>query len=487
MTDLEQIELEEFDGSEFPARRGFVIVLLVVVLLVAAVVDRSNRAGPASTAETADMPTAPEPGSLTSTWYCAAGTADSGGAADVSLVVVNPGGRSIRAAVTVVPSEGQRATRRLTVPSRSRQVLRLQDVVTAKYAAALVDVDGGAAVVEHVVTGALGDSAAPCASAASDHWYFADGATTREATFLLALFNPFPENAIADLSFATDQGRAVPRALQGLVIPAQSLVVRDIGEFVRRRETLATSINVRSGRLVAEKLQLHNGGGRKGMALVLGAPSTGGRWMFADGFIVDGVTEDIAVYNPGEREARVDVELALEKGAVEPFELTVPARERVTLAANKESRIPKADPHAITVIRRSGPGVVAERILGATVPSPRTGFADTLGARRAARRWYFPAGAATATLDEWIIVHNPGPRPARVSFSLVAAGQALALDGLQDVTIPAGRRQSFRIGDHVERADTSLIVDATGPVVAERGLYRVNALGFSNTIGIPAP
>jgi hypothetical protein len=487
MSELEDVGLEEFDGSEFPARRGFVIILLVVVLVAAAVVDRSSRAGQVRTAETADMPTAPEPGSLTSTWYCAGGTADSGGAADSSVIVLNPGGRPITAAVTVVPSEGKRAIRRITVRPRTREVLRLQDVVKAKYAAALVDVDGGAAIVEHAVTGPLGDSAGACASAASDHWYFADGATTRDATMLLALFNPFPDNAIADLSFSTDQGRAVPRALQGLVIPARSLVVRDIGEFVRRRETLATSISVRSGRLVAEKVQIHSGGGRKGVALVLGAPSTGSRWMFPDGYIVDGLSEDIAVYNPGEREAKVDIELALEKGAVEPFQLTVPARERVTLVADKESRIPRADPHAITVVRRSGPGVVAERIFDATSPSPRIGFADSLGARHTAKRWYFAAGEASTTLDEWVIVHNPGRRAVRVSFSLIAAGQGLAVDGLQDVTIPAGRRQAFRIGDHVERADAPLIVDATGPVVAERGLYGVNTLGFSSTIGIPAP
>jgi hypothetical protein len=434
-----------------------------------------------------DMPTAPAAGSVSSTWYCAGGTAESGGAADASIVVANPGTRELEAVVSVIPSEGRRATRRLTVRGNSTQVLRLQDVAKATYAAALVDLDGGQGVVEQVVSGSLGISASPCASAASDRWYFADGSTRREATMVLALFNPFPDNAIADLSFSTDQGRSVPRALQGLVVPARSLIVRNIGEFVRRRETLATSISVRTGRLVVSKLQLHDGGGRKGMALVLGAPSVGSVWRFPEGYVRDGITENVAIFNPSEQEATVDVELALERGAAEPFELTVPARERITLVANKESRIPKDDSHAITVIRRSGPGVVVERTVDAVTPAPRTGFADTMGARRLSTRWYLVAGSATAEHDEWVVVHNPSRRAAKLSFTVLAGGQRLAVEGLQSVTIPAGRRQAFRLGDHLQRSETPLVVDSTAPVVVERTNYRTSGLGFSFAMGIPAP
>lgn len=468
-------------------RRGFVIIVLMAVLLAAALLDRGDRSTGLTAAGAPDMPTAPAPTSLASTWYCAGGTAQSGGAADATVIVANPGDSEVTAVVTVVPSEGQRATRELDVAPNSAESVRLQDVAKSSYAAALVEVDGGQGVVEQTVSGSLGQSASPCASAASDEWYFADGSTRREGTFVLSLFNPFPENAIADLSFSTDQGRAVPRALQGLVVPARSLVVRNVGEFVRRRETLATSVKVRAGRLVASKLQLHDGGGRKGMALVLGAPSTGSLWRFAEGYVVDGITEKVAVYNPGDIEARVDVELALEQGAAEPFELTVPARERVTLEANKESRIPKQDPHAITVTRRGGPGVVVERTVDAVSPAPRAGFADTMGARRLSNRWYLVAGGATPELDEWVVVFNPRPRPVRASFAALASGQRLAIDKLQDVTIPAGRRQSFRIGDSLERAQIPIVIDATGDVLVERSLYRVGGPGMSFTIGIPGP
>jgi hypothetical protein len=473
--------------SEVAPRRGFVVVVLLAVLVLAGLADRGDRSTGLAAGPAIDMPTAPVAGSVSSTWYCAGGTAKSGGAADVTITVANPGNSELEAVVTVVPSEGRRATRQLKVRPNAIQTLRLQDVAEAEYAAALVEIDGGQGVVEQWVEGALGQTTSPCASAASKNWYFADGSTTRESTMVLALFNPFPDNAIADLSFSTDQGRSVPRALQGLVIPARSLVVRNVGDFVRRRETVAVSVRVRTGRLVTSKLQLHDGGGRKGMALVLGAPSTGSVWRFADGYVRDGVTEQVAIYNPGDQEATVDVELALEKGAAEPFELTVPARERVTLVANKESRIPKEDSHAITVIRRSGPGVVAEQTVDAVTPAPRTGFADTLGARRLSSRWFLATGSANPNFDEWIVVHNPGRRAAKLSFAVLASGQRLAVEGMQSVIVPAGRRQAFRLGDHLSRDATPMVVDATAPVLVERTVYRTNGLGFSFTNGIPAP
>jgi hypothetical protein len=468
-------------------RRGFVIVVLVVVLLAVAVIDRGARSSGVTAGPVIDMPTAPEPGALSSTWYCAGGTAQSGGAADATVLVGNPGTGELQAVVTVVPSEGPRATRRVTVGPNSVESVRLQDVAKATYAAALVDIDGGSGVVEQEVAGALGSSASPCASSASEHWYFADGSTTRESTMVLVLFNPFPENAIADMSFATDQGRAVPRKLQGLVVPARTIVPVNVGDFVRRRETLATSVTVRTGRLVVSKLQLHDGGGRKGMALVLGAPSTGSQWRLADGYVNNGITERLAIFNPGDTEAHVDVEVTLEKGAAEPFQLTVPAKERITLEESKEPRIPKEDPFVLNVIRRSGPQVVVERTIDAVAPAPRTGFADTIASRRVSRRWFLASGSVSPTVDEWVVVHNPGRSPVRVSFAVLAGGQRLAVDGLQDVALGAGRFAAYRIGDHLQRPQTPMVVDATGPVVVERSTYRNGAIGFSISYGIPAP
>src|SRR5213078_1698232 len=145
--------------------------------------------------------------------------------------------------------------------------------------------------------------------------------------------------------------------------------------------------------------------------------------------------------------------------------------------------IPKGVPHATTIRGLNGEGVVAERTVDAAVPG-RTGVAWTLGAQTASRRWAFAAGAADETMDEWVTVQNPGTRPAVVSLGVVSDGQAVALEGLQVVTIPGRSRVAWRIGDRLKRSAMPLVVAATQPVVAERGLYSVRAPGTAMTAGI---
>ena len=168
-------------------------------------------------------------------------------------------------------SKGEGRTVPLTVGGRDRAVLHMQDLVQAPYVAAAVTLDGGEVAVEQLVSGPAGTAALPCASGASNEWYVATGSTARDDTMALALYNPFPENAIADLSFTTDQGRAVPSDFQGIVVPGGGLRVVNVGDHVRRRDAVAVTIATRSGRLVVDRLQL-TGGDHKSMSVALAAP-----------------------------------------------------------------------------------------------------------------------------------------------------------------------------------------------------------------------
>jgi hypothetical protein len=351
--------------------------------------------------------------------------------------------------------------------------------------AAEVDLDGGLAVVEQQVTGSLGASISPCASSASTNWYFAEGNTSKDAVFLLSLFNPFPADAIVDLSFATDQGHAVPDAFQGLVVPGRSMIVVNIGDHVRRRDEVSTSVSARSGRVIAGKVQSYSGGGRKGIALVLGASRLGTTWYLPDGFFSDGVTERFHLYNPSSKEAQVQLSVALEQGAAEPFDITVPPGDRFTLVASSESRIPKGDAHAVTAESTNGVPVVVERTIDSLLPAPRQGYTDILGARDAATSWLLAAGGATEQFDEWVVVLNTSRRTAHVDFTALANGQTLPIDGLQDTAIPPGQRRGFRIGDHIKRPDLPMVITADAPIVIERGMFRVGGLGMASAIGIP--
>lgn len=468
-------------------KRIRVLVVLALLLVAGGVFDRYDRptGGWGATLATGGMPEAAPGSALSSTWYCAGGSGKADSPFVGGLTLANPTDHTVEGTITVVPDQGEAKTVPVTVAPSATTAVSYADVVPAAYVGALVDLDSGQVVVEHWVGSAAGTSVAPCASRASRDWYFAAGATARDAQLVLSLYNPFPEDAIVDLSFATNEGRAAPAAFQGIVVPAGRVVARDLGEHVRRRDVIATHVRSRAGRLVADQLLVRTAPGEAGVSVRLGAPATALEWYFPDGFYTDGITEKYTLFNPSDAEAMVDLEVTLDEGAAEPFELTVPPHGVVTVTPPTEERLPKGVGRSAVVRVYNDVGVIAERSIGATAPAPRAGRADVLGATRTARLWAFAYGAVGPTRDQWVVVHNPGALEARVSFTALADGQALALEGLQNVAVGAGQRRAFRIGEYVQREALSLVVRSTADVVVERSVFVVGGPGIADSVGIP--
>ena len=464
-------------------------MLAVVALLLGAggLADRSRRPSPPAAPEVsaaAVMPTAAPEGAASASWYCPGATAAPGSPAVGTVVIANTGDRRVNAVVTAIGSDGGVHPSPVRLAPYSVVRVGLAQLAPGPFAGALVEVDAGRVVTELEAVGPRQSDVTPCASAVSDRWHFADGSTARDAALTLSLFNPFPDDAIADLSFSTDQGRDTPSDFEGIVVPPRSLVVKNIGDHVRRREAVATNVAVRRGRLVAAQTLTRTAPGRSGLSLTLGAPSPGTVWYFPSGAIDNGVVERFTISNTTSREAKVLVEVNLDEGAAEPFELTIPPHDRVPLVINEEDRIPRAVGHSTTVRSLNDVPVVVVRTLEAGSPASRTGRADTVGARRAATEWAFAAGGVSPQTDQWLAVHNVGTAPARVSVFGVA-GRLLPLPGLQDRTVDAGRRLVIRLSDHAETFPLPLVVRSSRPVVVDRTIYSTDRPGLSATIGVP--
>ncbi len=467
--------------------RAPLVGIVAGLLLVGAFVDRTQPgpAAPSGAAEEASaMPTAAPASALSSTFYCAGATLTAAGTTAGSVVVANPRNREARGSVTVITTNAPPRVVPLVIAPSSVAEVSLGQLGPGIAAAAVVDLQSGQVAAELSVSGPQGSDVTPCASSGSGRWYFADASTARDASLLLSLFNPFPEDAIADLSFSSEQGRAAPGDLQGVVVPAGTLVVLDIGEQVRRRESIATALTVRTGRLVAVQTMGRTAPGRAGVSVTLGAPSLAPVWYFPDGLATTGVVERYSLYNPGSREAEVALEVNLDEGVAEPFEIRVPAGDRITITFNEEARIPKGVGHSTTVRSANGVPIAATRTVEAATPT-RSGRTDTLGARRAAKRWLFPAGGTTQIVGQTVVVQNTGTQPASVSLAGLAQGQEIPLPQYQGVTIEAGRRQAFGIGDALRRAPMAVVVSSTSEVVAERAIYVTGRSGLSAVVGIP--
>ena len=461
------------------------LALIVLVIAGAWAVDsRVDRAEPA-VSDDVQTPMAARPGARSSAWFCTGATAAGDGAANGTVVVANAASKPLTGTLTAVPSEGQPRSIPLSIPATGRSAVKLTDVVTAPYASALVELDGGEAAVELSAEGTLGETVTPCASRASTTWYFAEGITTRDALEVITLFNPFPEDAIVDLVFNTEEGEVTPQALTGLSVRGRGMAAINVGEHVQRRESVATRISARAGRLVASRLQTFDGsGGRKGLSVSLGAAAPGDVWYFPEGFLADGLTERFQIFNPSAQEAQVQVELALEQGEAEPIGLTVPPESRITLAANDEGRIPKGVAHAVTVRVTGEIDVVVERTIDAVSPAPRTGLAIALGARVPAARWIVAAGQSDESSEAWLVLHNPGSRIARIKVTLLD-GTPVVIPALDGLTLAPGQRRGFKLNDVVRRGVTPLLVTADTPVVVERDLYRTRSIGTAMAPGIP--
>jgi hypothetical protein len=212
--------------------------------------------------------------------------------------------------------------------------------------------------------------------------------------------------------------------------------------------------------------------------------------MFPTGETGPGLTEQVVVFNPTDDVAEVEVEVRLDdpetNGTPEPFELTVAPHRYAIVNLHQEERVVAGVGHSSFVRSLNGVPIVAERAVAATEGAARRGVSTTLGAPLAAPVWYFPGGGTSAERDEFLTVLNESlDEPVTFRVVALANGQLLSIEGLQDVEVAPGGRVAIRLGDHVEREDLPLVVTADGPIVAERGLYRVGGDGLSQAIGIP--
>ncbi len=450
------------------SRPGFVLALAVIALLTAAVVfdARVGRPGPTAplaAARTVGVPIATPSGALSSTWFCPGGQSAPDQVVGTSVSLANPTGHQATGRLVVIPVTGDAHESPVTVPPRGQTVVDLATVFGgAVVAGASVDLDQGGVVVQETVKVPDGTMVAPCSSVAGTTWYTAAGSTGRDADLLLSVLNPFPDDAIVDLTFATDQGPAAPADLQGVVVPSRHLVVVDVGDKVRRRDAVSASVNARRGRVVVAKVQ------RRGTSSTstLASPVTAPTWYFASGDKLDGLTDGLELFNPSPQDANVTVELNLDKGAAEPVSTTVPAGGRAEVVVSGIAAIAKGVGYAATVQSVDGVGIVAERTFLASPPLSRSSGVDELGMIGGAVRWVSAAGDLKGS--DGLAVVNLGIDPATVTF-LALDGKNEPVPGVGPLTVPSGARATVPLEGHLAQRGQAVLVESDQPVLVDRG------------------
>jgi hypothetical protein len=493
-------------------RRGAVLAAFAVLVAAGVAADRSAAAPhPPAVAAVASQPAAAPADAVSSSWYCAGATASQRGQAAGTVVISNPTGTRLTARVELLASGGgQESLAPTTVAPYSRTVVAEDPPGHPSWVGAVVVLDGGGAAVEQEVSGPLGTAATPCADRGSTRWYFPTGTTLRDATDVVSLLNPFPADAIVDLSFVTNEGAEAPLADQAVLVPAGSLVAVNLGDHLRRRQTIATMVTATAGQVVAWQTQLVTApasgtpvigqpapAGYSGMVdpapptagaqLTLGAPAPATVWSWPDGVAGHGVNEEYVIFNPGSTAALLRLTYGSTAGGEQPLGFTVGPGSVRSIVTTSQPEVPSGAPHDASLVSTNGVPVVAERTVTAVSPSSRTGLGGLLGSTVTARRWLIGDGGGTRRhLDEWIIVQVPGTLPATVALDQVGPAGVRPLPGLGAIAVKAGQRVAVDITARLRGATAGpLVVIGSRPLVVERDLYGTGGTGISLALGVP--
>ena len=469
-------------GGGRPRRNRAVRVVVLAVLLAMlaggiALGRRTPEVTPVRVATAGlDGPEVPPADAVSTAWYCSAGTSSRGGSEDETIYVANLSPEPITADVTVDPGSGQDPqTARLQIDGYERASLPVSEVLAVDSPGVVVEVAGGAAVVEHEIRNAGDLAMSPCSHEPSATWYFAGGGTPKGTTQALELFNPFGDDAIVDIAFLTEGGVQEPQAMQGLVVGRRSKVLVPVTDLVARQERVATVIRTRTGRVVAEQIRTFDGtDGRSGLTLSLGAAAPRQQWTLPVAQAQTGATGVVAIANFGLTPASVEVAVLLSgEGVLVPETVDVPSRSVVHF--DPSPRIPVGTTYSLVVTAQGDKAVVAEAVV--TAPN---GAATTIGASTAARRWAFAGSPDRASSA--VVAVNRGAVPLTVELRAYTAGDPNSPHSAPAIAVAPGTSVRFDLDEWGIDPDQVLVVAADGPIVVGRETY---AGGVSLALGIP--
>jgi len=322
----------------WPAR----LVIAVGVVVAFGIDSRVEPSPPeqiVSAASIEEPQLVPALGALTSTWFCPTvfiSPDDMGVAVESTLRIANLQSKEIPVTITTMSPTSRPVSFSITVAGGSVADLDMRNRVDADRVSAIVEAPGGHLAVSRRLESEWGSDIAPCAPRAGEEWSVAAGDTQRDAVEQLIVFNPFPDDAVIDVLFATEveAGAFQAAEFQAIVVPGRDVASIDLGNVVRRRDQVSVNLVARTGRVVVDRIQaFDNSEGRSGMAVALGSVTARELW-FQPGVVVDvGTVASIHVHNPNDIPAEIDVaaESAVLFATGDPIGLSVPARDTVVI------------------------------------------------------------------------------------------------------------------------------------------------------------
>jgi hypothetical protein len=444
-----------------------------------------------------------------STWFCSGvpATAEGTGA----FVVSNPTDSPLQAVVSVVVVGGQPSRRSIAIPVRGHVDVPSIEAGVGAFAAATIEISGIGGLAEQVAVTPQGTASSPCSSAPSSKWYLAEGSSALGDSLTVTLYNPYPADAIVDLSFADEEGVRESPKYKGRVVPGKSLATFPVSDVILRKRIVAVAADVRNGLVVMGRHQVYGGqdSQRVGVANGVAIPSPSTSWRFANNQKGAGIAERFAVFNPS-RDAEITVNATILSASNVPVpDTTAPVAVDPANPSGDASADPSAEkgppvpkPLTITVgpqqvgeidlssadladgsysvVVSSAEPVVVERVLNRTLEGV-VATSVQAGARLTSPTWFVDAAPAPAATILYILNATGDATPSTFSVKVVGPNGAVAVPGYESFPIGPGALERVDLGD--KYAGEILIIEASTSLVVERVISTGKAI--SSSVGLP--
>ena len=269
---------------------------------------------------------------LNTTWYFAEGNTTSGW--NTLLSVLNPNNQTVTLSITYLlnghAEHGQSSS--FSVAARSRGTIILNNDLPNQQFGMIVSASVPVLVErpEYLVSGTYhGGSALIGATAPQSAWYFGDGNTTPGFTEQLILTNPSPNTASAQIRYLTASGQVIT---QNVSVPGYTRLPVSVNSVVSAA-LHATAITA-SAPIIAERQDFFTtlfDGTIAGSTTVIGSNAPHDSWYVASGNTTTGHADYLAIGNPNNAAAQVQVVYYLASGAPIIKTYSIPANSRLTI------------------------------------------------------------------------------------------------------------------------------------------------------------
>ncbi|MEX1177462.1 MAG: DUF5719 family protein [Nitriliruptor sp.] len=401
---------------------------------------------------------------------CAVGDARAGTATEID--VVRPGVAGDAPATAEVSSFGEGdaeplATTRLFPGAASRTSVEGDEAEASEVRWA----GGPVATLRHWRLGGeedlpAGTAAGPCvATTAATTWTIPGLTTEGGGEARLRIANPHGTGATVAVGFLTPEGPEDPTRLRNVSVGPWETVELELNEYLPEQPDLAVVVEVASGRVAVEGVQLTRSaiGGVDGVSLLQAATEPSQVWTVPWIIAGEGRSSWLWIANRTDRSAPVELSYHTADGGAVPellSEVSVPPNtvRRIDLA----DTLPEGQNGLALTARSDGVPVTVSGTARIVADDPAdTGFAVQLGAPASDRVWTVSGNGRPGRTEQLRLI-NPGSEPVRVDGTLWTGSQASQPPELAGLEVAPGAQLTVPLGDLLQGAPSwSLTVRAT--------------------------